>query len=315
MAHKVLVTGVNGFVGRHLVRELFSRGCIVSGVGLDENIDPSIKNILAGYFFCDITSKGDVSRLPLDNYDVIINLAGLANVGESFNDPELYMRVNVETISIMGELLCLKKSQTKILAVSTGSVYDPMQEMPLSETSKLVTKSSPYTLSKIAMEKRISELKNNGLNCIIARPFNHIGPGQRPGFLLPDLYFKITDALKDNRDILVGNLKTRRDYTDVRDVVKAYACLALEKVARHDVYNVCSGRSISGEELLKKLVSKMPIENRHLKIKVDRSLVRENDAMDLYGSTDRIQNELMWKPILSIDKTIDDFILSMNTTN
>src|SRR5690606_2879114 len=123
-------------------------------------------------------------------------------------------------------------------------------ELPLTEDSKLTENSSPYSQSKKLMEEAAQNLRSQGLDCVVARPFNHIGPGQLGGFLVPDLYEKIRVASKSGGNILVGNLKTKRDYTDVRDIVKAYADLAASETLDYDVYNVCSGQSRSGEEIL-----------------------------------------------------------------
>ncbi len=305
---KVLVTGVNGFVGKHLVNELSSRG--IETIGLDHRgpLNPTITDKIKNFIVCDLTSKAEVSKLPLNNIDGVINLAGLANVGDSFNKPELYMHVNVAVLQVIGDALLNIKSKARIIAVSTGALYDPNQSMPLKEDSKIITEGSPYALSKLAMEKAASSLRSSGLDCIVARPFNHIGPGQGPGFLLPDLHTKLVQANSSNNTIKVGNLNTKRDYTDVRDVVRAYADLIQAKTLNYDVYNICSGTSHSGQEILSNLQSALGL--KEIKVKTDPSLIRPNDPQDLYGSSSKLQDDTRWQPKIPLPTTVKDFVES-----
>lgn len=302
-----MVTGVNGFVGKHLVRELEKRHMQILGVGQDPKPSAEIEPILAGYFECDLTQRSAVAKLPLQNINVVIGLAGLARVGDSFGAEQKYKKTNVEVISVLAEEILSHNLNTKVIAVSTGAVYDSSQPMPLSEISRLVESGSPYAESKILMERKMGELRKRGLQVTIVRPFNHIGPGQEPGFLLPDLYQKINEAYKNNKPLAVGNLKTRRDYTDVRDVVKAYADLAKAQNPQQNTFNVCSGRSIAGEDLLELLLQKMNLAGT-IKIETDPKLLRPNDPADIYGSYENIQQQTGWVPSILLQKTIEDFV-------
>jgi GDP-4-dehydro-6-deoxy-D-mannose reductase len=310
----VLVTGINGFVGKHLARELHSRDHTVIGVGkAEDRIDPSLEDIVDSYHQCDLVNKEEVSRLPLDKLDGIINLAGLAAVGPSFDEPDLYMKVNVGVLSTVGELLLKEGSQARIVAVSSGALYDPNQEMPLTEASKTVKKSSPYALSKLEMERCALDLQKRGLDIVIVRPFNHIGPGQEKGFLLPDMYAKIKNNMEAGEPVLFGNLATRRDYTDVRDIVKAYSDLATNPTVNHSLYNVCSGKSISGDEMLSQLCSAMGIGRERLQVEVDKDLIRPNDPKNIFGDNSRLHQETGWVPHITLEKTIHDFVEEMSS--
>lgn len=304
-----MVTGVNGFVGKHLVRELVARKCTVTGVGRDKNVDKSLENIVSNYYSCDLTDKSAVAILPLDSIDAVINLAGLAKVGESFDKPDFYKHVNVGVLSVLSERLLALSSGARVIAVSTGAVYDPGQPMPLHEGSILITSGSPYALSKIDMEIVVSDLRSRGLDCIIARPFNHIGPGQDIGFLVPDLYTKILRASQSDGTIAVGNLTTKRDYTDVRDVVRAYADLAVAPTLQHTVYNVCSGRSVSGGKILELLLKETGQVGK-INVTTDSAFIRPNDPEDLFGSNERLHNETGWQPTIPLEQTITDFVNS-----
>lgn len=303
---EVLVTGVNGFVGHHLARELVERGYGVVGVG-HEGTPPSgeLKELLNDFIACDLTKPDEVAKLPLDSIHTVINLAGLAAVGKSFDDPDLYMKVNVEVLSVMCDRVkALGLNGLRIVAISSGAVYASHQEMPLTETSKTDTESSPYAASKLAMEEFARNFRNEGYNCVIARPFNHIGPGQATGFLLPDLYEKVTTAKDD--EIKVGNLETERDYTDVRDVARAYISLATKESLEHLIYNVCSGKSVAGTEMLDAV--KKACDRTGLQTTVDKDLFRPSDSPVLFGNNSRLRSETGWEPNISFEQSVKDFV-------
>lgn len=307
MAQNIMVTGINGFVGKHLARELSLGGHKVIGVSREPTIHPLLTELVSDYYVCDLCDEFAVDTLPLKDVDAIINLAGLAKVGDSFANPDLYMRINVAVISVIGRKLLSIGSKATVIAVSTGAVYDANQAMPLTEESRLINTGSPYALSKIAMENEVMALRNQGLNCAIVRPFNHIGPGQEGGFLVPDLYKNITEVSKTNDVLKVGDLTTRRDYTDVRDVVKAYAGLATAAQLGHAVYNVCSGRSIAGKQILDLLIATIG-QTGKIAVEQDSSLIRPDDPKDLYGDNQRLYAQTGWQPTIPLAQTIHDVI-------
>ncbi len=301
----ILVTGVNGFVGKHLVNEFANRDIEIIGVGRSE-AEPheDIKDQLKEYYQCDVANQGEVDALPLHDISCVINLAGLANVGASFDNPELYMRVNVGVLSVLGNSLLSANPSARMIAVSTGAVYDPLQPMPLTEESQTIQGGSPYSKSKLAMEEAAKELTGKGLDTIVVRPFNHIGPGQDTGFLVPDLVEKLKNVDEDDPAISVGNLETKRDYTDVRDIARAYADLALAESLEHRLYNVCSDISLSGKEILESLKKIMGIVS--LKLEVDESKIRPADPAEITGSAQRLRSETGWEPKFSIEQTLTD---------
>lgn len=310
MAGKVLVTGVNGFVGHHLVRELVVQDFLVVGVGREQEVSPEIANLLENYFVCDLTHEADVKKLPLDEITGVINLAGFAAVGGSFDAPDLYMKINTRVLSVMCQEIINRglNNKIRVLAVSTGAVYAAPQPMPLTENSKVDSKSSPYAASKLAMEDIAEQYRTKGLGCIVVRPLNHIGPGQGQGFLLPDLYNKCLVAIKSGEPLRIGNLTTKRDYTDVRDVAKAYVALLSTKKLEDNLFNVCSGLSRSGEEVLTAL--KLTLKHPELESVVESTLFRPSDAPDLYGSHELLKRQTGWTPTIPFQQTIADFVAS-----
>ncbi len=307
MNKKILVTGSNGFVGKHLMYELAAQGW--SPVGLSREDEPVPENKQYPYMHCDLSDEGSVSKIPLEGVRAVINLAGLAAVGPSFDNPDLYMKVNVEVLTNLADhIIASQRKNIRIIAVSSGAVYSSQQDLPLTESSTLDPDSSPYAKSKIAMEESAQNYTKKGVECIVVRPFNHIGPGQNQGFLLPDLFAKIK-ALPDRKtSIAVGNITTQRDYTDVRDVAKAYVAVATEPKLKNNIYNVCTGRPVSGETIFDTL--KDVLGRSDTEAVQDEKLFRPSDSPILYGDNSRIKQETKWEPSISLKQTVADFAQS-----
>ncbi len=307
---QILVTGVNGFVGHHVAEQLHTSGFEVLGVGNQPELQPDLSEVVEGYVGCDLTSSESIKTIDLRTVSAIINLAGFANVGDSRGQGELYDKVNIGVHTVLYDE-CLRQGVTpRIIAVSTGAVYDPNQPLPITEESALIPQdeTNEYVVSKQKMEEALRPYKEKGLEIIIARPFNHSGPGQLPGFLLPDLGAQIKKAISDGTPLLVGNLDTKRDFTDVRDVARAYSELATcaQSDLKHDIYNICSGKSISGQEILKFLCEAFSVAD--LQTKIDPSRIRPNEVMDIYGSRERLTQDTGWQPEISVEQMVKDFV-------
>lgn len=309
--HTTVITGINGFVGQHLARQMHQAGCEVWGVGQTADLNPEIAELVTNYYQCDLTNPAAVADIPLDGVNSIINLAGLANVGASFGRADLYKKVNVDILKNLGnQLLSSKLTSVRILAVSTGAVYDPTQKPPFNEQSPTInqTTTSPYVASKLLMEEVAHKQREEGIDVVIVRPLNHIGPGQLPGFLVPDLAEQIiTAANHQPASINVGNLASQRDYTDVRDVAHAYQLLAMAqpKTLKHPVYNVCSGRPLAGRQILDLLLKDFGAKK--ISVEVDQARIRPDDPPVLYGDYSALKADTGWEPIIPIDQTIADF--------
>jgi GDP-4-dehydro-6-deoxy-D-mannose reductase len=301
---KVLVVGINGFVGKHLARELYLRGHGVVGVGLDRSISEDVSSYVTEYIGdCNLLDVKSVGKIPLKNVDVVINLAGLSSVGASFANESLYIKMNVKVHTHLISRIKKTSPHIRIIAISSGAVYDSNQPMPLFETSKLSPMGSPYAASKIILEKELQDYIKLGMDITIVRPFNHIGPGQKKGFIVPDLAEKITKS----NSITIGPINTSRDYTDVRDVVRAYALLAENPVStKNRVFNICSGKAVSRDKLIEKIAN--VLRKNNIKTTVDMSLTRPNDAKIIYGSSDLFFQYFGWEPRIPLDKTIDDYM-------
>lgn len=299
---KALVTGVNGFVGPYLVEELVANNYSVIGIGIEDTPSKEIEEKLEKYLKVNLIEEWP----DIEFVDVVIHLAGLSSVGPSYENPQMYINGNTGMLINMAEYYLNQKDKPRIIVISSGAIYDNNQTMPITEKSRLGY-TSPYSVSKIAVENLTFYYRGRGLELIIARPFNHIGPRQGKGFLIPDICDRIAELGDNRKDILVGNLNTKRDYTDVRDVVHAYVLLASSNKLKHSIYNICSGTSISGIEILDYI--KKELSREDIKTKIDQSLVRPTDILEIIGDNSNLKQDTGWKTRYNISDSIHDFLL------
>lgn len=304
---EIIVTGINGFVGRHLAEKLKQRSYNVHGIGRESAPRKPVDTTLSAYSVGDMLDRSSLENIPFKQASAIIHLAGLASVADSFRYPDLYRTGNATMTENLLSCAYDAGFTGRVVVVSTGALYDPSEPMPIDETSKL-SDNSPYAYGKIKAENIAKAYGSKGYDVVIARPFNHIGPGQNRGFLVPDLYEQIIEARETgSKEISVGNLNTKRDYTDVRDIADAYVRLATAKTLQNDIYNICSGRSYSGLDILE--IIKKAASAQEIRPVIDQDRVRPTDALDIVGDSSRIQSELKWKPLFSLEKAIVDFVL------
>ena len=233
---RALITGGKGFVGQWLAAHLKDGGDEVAVIDIETDVadGSAVRRVMA-----------DV--LP----DAVYHLAAMTHVGESWDDPSRVLRVNVLGTA---ELLAAARTLTRaprVLVVSSAEVYGVVrpEQLPLGEETPTAP-ASPYAASKLAAEAvALQAWRGFGQPVLVVRPFNHIGPGQSPNFFVPALAKRIVEAKRSGAGSLsVGTLSTRRDFTDVRDVVVAYRLL-VERGEPGAVYNVCSGRDVAMSEV------------------------------------------------------------------
>jgi GDP-4-dehydro-6-deoxy-D-mannose reductase len=302
---KIITTGAAGFVGPHLIEELTSNGHeVVAVINNDEQPKVEVKTIA-----CDLLDSESVDGINFTNVDAIIHLAGLAAVGPSFDNPMRYITSNTGIETNLFEAAIKQNAKPKFLIISSGALYDPKDRLPLSEKSRIVP-SSPYAVSKIGQEQMAHYYGMRGFEYIIARPFNHMGPGQGEGFIAPDLAKQVVDFENGKiKEILVGNLDAKRDYTDVRDIVKAYRFL-IEKGKSGEVYNICSGKSHSGQEILDGLLANSKVNP---KITQDQARMRPSDTPNIFGDHSKLTKDTGWKPIIRLEQTLQDALEDWRT--
>ena len=305
---RVLITGASGLAGGHLARACAREGEEVIGVSRSGAAPPGgVEGSIEGRAL-DLGDAGAIAELLAEvEPEVVYHLAALSSVGRSWEDPAATVHENVATAVNVLEGLRRSAPGARTVWASSCEVYGAADDLPITETAPLEP-ANPYAVSKLAGDLLAGlYAEAHGLQIVRARPFNHAGPGQRPIFILSSLARQGAQAKLDGAErieIVTGNPDTRRDFTDARDVARAYRLLAtLEKPG---VYNVCSGVSVSAAEqvaLLAELLA--PIEVRHI---VDPARVRAREVMDLRGSADRIRDAVGWAPRLTLRETMRDTI-------
>ncbi|MEX2293807.1 MAG: GDP-mannose 4,6-dehydratase [Acidimicrobiales bacterium] len=292
---RALITGGLGFVGRHLEAHLSACGDEV--VALDRHGDPSV----------DILDAEDTAAVIAGVApDAVYHLAGWADVGGSWRDPRTVLRVNAEgTLNVLEA--CREAGVQRVLSVASADVYGVVTEaeLPLDERSAL-RPTSPYAASKLAADAIAQQaFLGHGLPVIRVRPFNHLGPGQSEQFVASAIAARIARAERDGAEfITVGNLSTRRDFTDVRDIVRAYRHL-IEGGEPGEVYNVCSGRDLPIQYLADHLVS---LADRPVELRVDPDLMRPSDLPVLRGDASKLAAATGWAPEIPIEQTLADLL-------
>lgn len=288
-----LITGGRGFVGTWLADHLREQGDEVVAIDYEVDVTDPVALLEA------VTAAAP---------DAIYHLAALTHVGESWKDPLQVLQVNVIGTAALLAAARQCGSDPRVLVTSSAEVYGAVTDpslMPLDELTPTAPL-TPYAASKLAAEALVGQaFRGHGQEVIVVRPFNHIGPGQTPNFAVPALAKRIVDADRQgDSSIAVGNLAARRDFTDVRDVVKAYRLL-IESGTPGEVYNVCSGHDVAIEEIATTLLR---LAGTSLAFKTDPALTRPVEVPVLRGDPTRLQRATGWKPEIPLDQTLADVL-------
>lgn len=304
---RVFMTGATGFAGSHLVEQLLEAGHdIFALVHRDSSHQPLPEypqlKPLAGDLLDRSSLKSAISEAKPE---VIYHLAGQASPGLSWNNPALTMAINAGgTANILQA--ALDHGRPRVVVVTSAEVYGQVtpEMLPLTEETEVQPR-HPYGVSKVAAGQLAAIYwQRYELPVIEARPFNHIGPRQTTGFVVPDFASQIAAVRLGQQEpsIVVGNLEAQRDFTDVRDVARAYTALA-EMGQPGRAYLICSGQPVSIRYLLDTLVDLAGVD---VDIEVDPSRMRPSDTPVIYGSHALITADTGWQPQISIDQSLAD---------
>lgn len=293
---RALVTGAGGFVGRHLVAHLVSCG--------DEVVETD--RATGGP---DVVDVGAMAGLVAEVApEVVFHLAGQADVAGSWRDPVGTLRANAEgTLATLAA--CAGAGVGRVVVVTSAEVYGRVDAgaMPIGE-DRVLDPVSPYAASKAAAEMICVAWANQGLGVVRARAFNHLGPGQSEAFVAPAIAARLVRARRDGvGHISVGNLEARRDFTDVRDVVRAYRMLAVDGVSG-EAYNVCSGRHHSIAEVVEELLT---LTGHEVELVTDPALARPSDVPLLVGDPAKIRAQCGWEPEIDLSTTLADVVAAI----
>lgn len=306
---RVLITGASGFVGYHIATYLQSTqpDIILHGTVLDSN--QRLSPAYAHRYEIDLRDTEQVlDILETSQPDAIYHLAAQAFVPRSFEDPWETLENNIRSqLNIIEG--CLKLGiQPRILVISSAEVYGEVStnQMPMDENTPL-RPTNPYSVSKVTQDMMgLQYYLSHQLPIMRARAFNHIGPGQSTRFVAPSFANQIAliEANQQEPFIYVGNLEAKRDFTDVRDIVRAYA-LIVEKGTPGQAYNVASGKAYSIQYLLDTLLTYSEID---IDIRIDEKRLRPVDVPEIRGDISKLNQDTDWQPIITFEETLKDVL-------
>lgn len=300
---KALVIGGGGFVGPYLVRQLIH----------DEKMEVSVTKTVKENLVLDGADIYDLDILDIDQIkalllklkpDYIFHLAAQSSVAYSWKNPGLTIDVNIKGCANLLEAVRELDYKPRVLLIGSGEEYGHIRqgECPIIEDNVLrpgniyaATKSCQNMLGRIYADAY-------DLDIMMVRAFNHIGPNQTPMFVVADFCKQVADIEKGLAEpvIYVGNLSAKRDFTDVRDVVRAYALL-VQHGAKGETYNVGTGHAIAIQEILDMIVSMSDVD---IKVCVDENKLRPVDVPIIEPDISKIKNAVGWTPKISIETTI-----------
>jgi GDP-4-dehydro-6-deoxy-D-mannose reductase len=299
----VLVTGAAGFAGSHLVEHLAPHTEIVAwarSAPLDEIAH------LARWEQVDLLDRDRVRTLEQALRPThVFHCAGLAHVAESWSDSSRPLAVNVRATHHLLDALRRTGTHARMLITGSATVY-AASDQALREDSP-VAPASPYALSKLAQEQLgLRAAAEDGVDVVITRSFNHTGARQRAAFVAPGIAQQIARIERGAQDavIHIGNLDARRDFLDIRDIVRAYAGL-MESGEAGTIYNVASGVARSVRSVLDGLLARSRVP---IRVELDPTRLRPSDTPTLVGDATRLRDAIGWSPQVTFDRMLDDLL-------
>ncbi|MBN2546848.1 MAG: GDP-mannose 4,6-dehydratase [Spirochaetes bacterium] len=309
---KYIITGFSGFVARHFLEYLENNKINANILGIDIvpfNIkNNEYKHIKWNFIELDLLDKDKIQYYIYQFHpDYILHLASSSSVAYSWQNPVISFQNNINIYLNLLEVIRLSNIKCRVLSIGSSEQYGNINQthLPLKE-DYLLEPLSPYAVARVSQEQLSKVYANSfGLDIVMTRSFNHIGPGQKDNFVISSFAKQLVQVKKKlKNDIEVGDLSIIRDFLDVRDVVSAYYKL-LQKGISGNVYNVCSGKGYSLKEMIEKMMGILKI---NVKLKKNPNLIRPNDNKIIIGSNQKIKDETMWNISYSIDMTLHDII-------
>ena len=302
---RALITGVGGFVGRHLLRHLEQEGDVVSGLGRVSDLAGLSEQVQVSY--ADLADREAVERFVRETQpEAVYHLAAQSSPAESLHDPWGTISNNLHAQINLFDALLSAGLRPRVLVVGSSDEYGPVspEDVPTDENVPL-RPATPYAVSKVGQDVMgFQYFAQHGLPVVRVRPFNHTGPGHDARFVVPSFARQIAEIEAGVREpvIRVGNLEAARDFTDVRDMVRAYR-LALLLGTPGDVYNLGRGRSVRIADMVDQLVSlcRVPVE-----VRTDPTLFRPADIPRQEADTRKFTTLTGWQPQVAWHTTLSD---------
>ncbi len=308
---KVLITGASGFAGSHLAEYLLSLNRFsVVGTYLAEkslSLIPDLKDKME-FIQADLSKKEEIERVVSEvKPDYVYHLAALASPADSFKAPdETFINNTVSQIHLLESIRNNNLTATRILVISSADVYGKVskEDLPITEKTRFMP-TNPYAVSKIAQDfLGLQYFLSYDMHIVRVRPFNHIGPRQSPHFAVSAFAKKVAEIEKGKMEpvLRVGNLEPKRDFTDVRDTVRAYQII-LDEGKDGEVYNIGSGVSYALSDVVDKFLSFSTVK---MKVEVDPELFRPSDTPELLCDYQKLHALTNWKPTIPFDQTLKE---------
>ena len=296
---KVFIFGIGGFAGSYLAQEFIDNGYVVAG---SDKVKSESLNKLVDFVEADLLNAENIEKIVSEKKpDMIINLAAISSVGASWGIPQITMSVNV--IGALNIMEAARKidNRPKVMFIGSSEEY-AVSDKPMNEQT-ILNANNPYGISKMAQEKFAEVYRERyGMQIYCVRPFNHTGIGQRDSFVLPSFCKQAAVIERSGKPgtIKVGNLAAERDFSDVRDIVRAYRMI-IENSDCTRIYNVGSGKAYKLSELLNYIVS---LSKQKITVEIDPERFRPVDTQVICCNHELISKELGWKPKYSIFDTL-----------
>jgi len=308
---KALITGITGFAGSHLAELLLAEGIRVFGTRRVRsplhNLDSIISEVKL--YDCELTDSGSVRNVLEEvQPELVFHLAAQSFVHASWAYPGYTLFNNIGAQLNLLEGLRELKLDARILVAGSSEEYGRVneQDLPLTEEAPLCPL-SPYGVSKVAQDLLGFQYHASyGLRIVRTRAFNHTGPRRGEVFATSNFAKQLVEIELGRREpvLHVGNLSAQRDFTDVRDVVRAYY-LACTQASAGEVYNVCSGRSVSMQEVLDLLLE---LSGRDAAVELDPMRLRPSDVQVLRGDASKLAEATGWQPAIEFRQTLSDLL-------
>ena len=309
---RVLITGITGFVGSHMAEHALAAGARVFGSSRWRSKTENIEHLRPRITLieCDLRDFSSVRAL-LEESDptCVVHLAAQSSVGASWQTPAETLTTNILSQVNLLEAIRALKLAPRFLCVGSseeyGMVYE--DELPIRETNPL-RPLSPYAVSKVTQDVMgYQYFKSYGLPIVRARAFSHDGPRRGDVFVTSDFAKQVAEIEAGLRApvVQVGDLKPRRDYSDVRDIVRGY-WLLLERGEPGEVYNLCSGRSWSIQQVLDFLLEQSAVKG--ITVTIDPARFRPSDVMILEGDPSKIERATGWKVAIPFERTLEELL-------
>ncbi len=304
---RALITGIAGFAGSHLTDHLLSQNHEVSGIDIPgappDNLSHNLDRITLHEG--DLLDKNRIRGILEEaRPDWLFHLAAQSAVGASWEAPARTFEINLIAGVHLLDVCASLKNKMRIVLISSADIYGGGGSSVLTEDTPFAPK-NPYAVSKLALDLAAGQFgSSKGLDILRMRPMNHTGPRQAPGTVIPDFVKQIAEIEAGKREpvLRTGNLEAQRDFSDVRDIVRAYA-LAAERGLSDEAYLLCSGRARKIQDVLDHLLSAAKVT---IDVEQDSQKMRPSESNVSRASHSKFTEATGWRPEIAFEQTLQD---------